>query len=181
MTNYNIFFAILIIFLSVLESYSNRLCIHLPNIALIGGTYDELPNVDIKTCCMSCWNDPCCMFYTYDVNRRHCDKKATITESKNQRDIVSGVKPNDFRGSGARLRNIKIWGGKGNQIEVDTLQDCENYCYAFSMCTWMLKPKNHILNEGDKKGKCTCYKQIDHLIYAYGINSSIMPHTQFGN
>uniref|UniRef100_A0AC35U632 GpcrRhopsn4 domain-containing protein n=1 Tax=Rhabditophanes sp. KR3021 TaxID=114890 RepID=A0AC35U632_9BILA len=113
--------------------------------------------------------------YTYDEKKRHCFKKSAITDSKRQYFMKSGIKANAYNGQGARLRNIKLKGGKPNIIEFDNLRECESFCHAYGMCTW--SAKSEPLKQSDKKGICTCFKQIDHISYCFGTNSSIIPNS----
>ncbi|CAD5215928.1 unnamed protein product [Bursaphelenchus okinawaensis] len=47
-------------------------CFFLPNIALNGGTYDEIDTHDLNVCCIVCARDPCCIAYTFDRFKNRC-------------------------------------------------------------------------------------------------------------
>uniref|UniRef100_A0A1I7SST9 Apple domain-containing protein n=1 Tax=Bursaphelenchus xylophilus TaxID=6326 RepID=A0A1I7SST9_BURXY len=75
-------------------------CFFLPNIALNGGTYDEIETGDLNVCCIVCARDPCCIAYTFDKYKNRCYLKAAITDSAKTPTFTSGIKANEFSAYG---------------------------------------------------------------------------------
>ncbi|VDM20924.1 unnamed protein product, partial [Wuchereria bancrofti] len=113
-------------------------CFYLPNIALIGGTYDEFNANDIKRCCIACARDHCCLGYTYSKTRKRCYLKSAMSDSEINYETVSGLKANTHSGQGSILKNVKIEGGATAAVLFRKPEECQQYCtdLAYGIYSW---------------------------------------------
>ncbi|KAH7732116.1 PAN domain-containing protein [Aphelenchoides avenae] len=146
-------------------------CFYLPNIALSGGTYDEIATDDISQCCIKCARTPCCIAYTYDKVRQRCYMKSAISDSYKTRDMTSGIKANAHSGQGATLRNVKIGGGTASAVRLPNSEECMQYCTAYGIFSW--SPPGESADEPN--GECSCMSRIASLEYSFGAKSAIFP------
>jgi hypothetical protein len=160
------------ILLFIVRAYSlSSNCFYLPNIALNGGTYDELSTNDISRCCIRCARDSCCIAYTYDKVKGRCYLKSAISDSSKVRDMTSGIKANSHTGQGAILRNIRIGGGTASAVKLPEHEDCMQYCTAYGIFSW--SPPGE--GSEETNGECSCMSRISSLEYSFGSKSAIFP------
>ncbi|CAD5221899.1 unnamed protein product [Bursaphelenchus xylophilus] len=146
-------------------------CFFLPNIALNGGTYDEIETGDLNVCCIVCARDPCCIAYTFDKYKNRCYLKAAITDSAKTPTFTSGIKANEFSGQAGILKNIKIFGGTTTTVRLPNNDDCMQYCTAYGMSSYSPPTEG----SGETDGECACMSRISSLEYNFGARSAIFP------
>ncbi|KAI6201586.1 Apple domain-containing protein [Aphelenchoides besseyi] len=150
-------------------------CFFLPNIALNGGTYDEIKTSDIGSCCIACARDPCCIAYTVDKYQGRCYLKSAISDSTKTTSFTSGIKANVYSGRGSIMKNIKIQGGTSTTVKLPNNEECVQFCTAYGMSSF--SPPTEGSNE--QQGTCSCMSRISSLEYSFGARSSIFPTDGF--
>uniref|UniRef100_A0A7I4KH50 Bm4198 n=1 Tax=Brugia malayi TaxID=6279 RepID=A0A7I4KH50_BRUMA len=159
------------LFVRTTHSVTSR-CFYLPNIALIGGTYDEFNANDIKRCCIACARDHCCLGYTYSKTRKRCYLKSAVSNSEINYETISGLKANTHSGQGSILKNVKIEGGATAAVLFRKPEECQQYCtdLAYGIYSWSPPTPGE-----DGEGHCVCMTRIQSLQYSYGSRSAIFP------
>uniref|UniRef100_A0A914DU54 Apple domain-containing protein n=1 Tax=Acrobeloides nanus TaxID=290746 RepID=A0A914DU54_9BILA len=160
-------------FITTLTYSLSSNCFFLPNLALNGGTYDEFPATEIKSCCIRCAKDPCCIAYTFDKVKGRCYMKSAITDSQKSSSVTSGLKANSHGGQGSMLRHIKITGGTASSVKLQNSEECQQYCTAYGIFSWSPPEQPE-----ERNGDCSCMTRISNIEYSFGSKSAIFPNSE---
>ncbi|CAI4225594.1 unnamed protein product [Auanema sp. JU1783] len=142
-------------------------CLYMQKLNFIGGTFEEFTTADKIACCIACSNERCCLAYSFHRETHKCYLKSSFGYSVEDDQYVSGLNANVNYGKAVRLRNVKITGGKGDPVRLESESECRMFCSAFNIYSWY--------KTNEEKGMCSCLRRVVGLQYKHGHTAYISP------